>query len=185
MYHEYRGGPIVSTIQRKGWLRPGWREGERVSDRAELPFDEVVKLVAPVRCGCEAQPSAGTNLLDGIVEGGRGKMMTFVYHHEAVTIRDGFQVSRPRQGLQHGDVDDAVSLSPSAAELAGFDPEKVGDSAPPLLGKRPSVDEDECRDTVRGNRGAGDDRLAGAWWCDQYAEVVSPKGGEGELLRVG
>jgi hypothetical protein len=49
--------------------------------------------------------------------------------------------------LQHGDIDAAVRLPASAAEVAGLDAEMLGEPAAPLVGQGFPVDEHQPQPT--------------------------------------
>jgi hypothetical protein len=87
-------------------------------------------------------------------------VVAFVRDHQAVTCGQLADVGVPGQCLQGGDVDGPAELGPAGSELAGLRAEELADAGTPLLGQGLAVDQDERRRGVRGDHGAGDDRLA-------------------------
>ena len=143
------------------------RRGDSVPGRSDLPRDEVVELVAPVRSGGKAEPAARRDLPDGVLERCGRDVVAFVGNHQAVTCSQLADISPPGERLQRDDIDDPAELGPAAAELAGLDAEELADTGPPLVGQRLAVDQDERRCGMFRDQRAGDDRLARPWRRDQ------------------
>ena len=133
-----REGVAVSVVP-FAWM------GDGVPGLPDLPGDEVVELVAPVRGGRQAEPAAGRDLLDGILEGRRRDVVAFVSDYQAVTRGQLADIGAAGQGLQGDDVDGPAELGPAAAELAWLDAEELADAGPPLVGQRLAVHQDERR----------------------------------------
>ena len=98
-----------------------------VPDGTDLQRDQVVKLVAPVRGGRQAEPAPGRDLLDGVLERCRRDMVAFIRDHQPIPGSELGDVIPPRQGLESDDVDDPADLGTAAAELAGCHVEMIAD----------------------------------------------------------
>ena len=85
---------------------PVWGADDGVPDRAELQRDEVVELVAAVGGGGQAEPAAGGDLADGVLEGGGRDVVALVDDDQPVAGGQLRDVVGAGQGLQGGDVDD-------------------------------------------------------------------------------
>ncbi len=143
---------------------PGW---------AELQADQVVELIATFRGGGEAQPAAGRDLLDRVLERRGGHAVAHVHDDQPVSVGKRGEVVAPGEGLQGGDVDDAGGLGASAAALSGLDAEQVVDAGAPLVGEGLAVYQYQRGHAVVGDDDASDHGLAGAGWGDQYREFVT------------
>jgi hypothetical protein len=85
--------------------------GDGVPDRADLEVGQVVELVAPVGGGGQAEPAAGGDLLDRVLERRRRDMMAFVGDDQAIARGERADVLVAGQGLQGGDVDGPAELA--------------------------------------------------------------------------
>jgi hypothetical protein len=147
-----------------------------VAGGAELQADKVVELVASVGGGGQAEPTAGRDLADGVLEGRSGNVVAFIDHDQPVSVGESGKVVASRQCLQGRDVQDTGGLGTPAAALAGPHAEQIVDANAPLVGEGLAVHEHESRHAVGSDDGAGDDGLAGAGRCDQHGEVVAEHG---------
>jgi len=127
------------------------RQADRVPDLSDLPGDEVVELVSPVRGGGQPKPSASGDLPHGVLEGRGRDMVAFVGDDKTVAGGQLADVSAPGEGLQRGDINAPAQLCPAAAKLPGLDAEELADTCAPLVGQGLSVDQNQRRSCVLGD----------------------------------
>jgi hypothetical protein len=120
-----------------GWVDDG------VPDGPDLQSDQVIELVTAVGSGGQAEPAAGRDLLDRVLERCCRDVVALVGNDQAVPSGERRDVVASRQGLQGDHVDDAADLRPAAAELSRRYAEEFADAGPPLVGQCLAIYQDK------------------------------------------
>jgi hypothetical protein len=151
------------------------RVRDRVPDRADLQGDQVIEPVTPVRSRGQAEPAAGRDLLDRVLERRCRNVVTLVGDHQPISSRQRADIVAAGEGLQCDDVDNSPDLRPAAAKLSWCHAEMVTDTGPPLICQCFAVHQHQGGGCVCGDHRAGDHCLAGTGRRHQRGEVVKPR----------
>ena len=112
-------------------------------------------------------------------------MVALVDDDEAIVFEEFVGSFLAGDALDHGNVDGSgwfVLPAADHADVVVVEAEVFAETLAPLGEQWFAVDQDEGWLSVVGDDGAGGDRFAGAWWCDDHGEVVVDDGVEGGLL---
>ena len=101
--------------------------------------------------------------------------MALVDDDEAIRLGDLPYVLPSSEALCHRDVDGTLRLVAAAAKLTdllGGHPEVLSETVSPLLDQGLPIDHYECGEPAMRDDSAGDHRLARAWGCHEYTEMM-------------
>ena len=160
----------------------------------ELPRDDLLQPVSPLRRRGQPQPASRRDLPHHPLDRRRRHVVALVHDHQPVPGRHLDHIVPPCQRLHRRNVDHTPALLAAATELPRLDTQQVRDLPAPLLGQGGPVHQHEGRHPDAGRIGAGDDRLAGPRRRHEHPEVVADqvsqrlglivaqRGGEVEIL---
>jgi hypothetical protein len=150
----------------------------REAHRPDLHSQDRVVPIAAVGRGREAQDVAGTHLTKHTLERNGRNVVALVDDDVSVAGHDVLDTSLPDEALDHRDVQPAVGLPLTAADLPDFllpEAQEHRQLRDPLVEERPTVYHDQGASSSLGDEVRAQHRLADARRCDEHAGFVLEK----------